>query len=1306
VGVDAGGLPGFQLKVLGGFELRRAGEQIHLSSRKAACLLAYLACTAPRLQPRERLANLLWSSGGDARSRHNLRQAISGLRRLLGHEAIVTDGKTVGLRPGVVDCDAARLGEASRKPGSIAVRDAATLYDGALLDEIHVEEPAWNDWLLAERERLSDLAVGAIVAQAEQEFAIGHSSSALALAHRAVTLNRFREDAHRVVFRALAATGRKAEAIRRYHDLTAYLAVELGAEPDDETRRLAAWLVETDGGRAPHVVQAHDGTGTRGEPGRALSPPRETGQPGHDVSRRRHVTFLVCGLTGRDGRTTGPDPEDADAVLRPFVTLASELGASFGGQVRWTPDGTVQMIFGYPAAREDDAAQAVRAGIALVHAAARLESLESAGLAARVGIATGPSVIGSVATPGGQNETLVAGDILAAAHDVLAVAEPGSVAASEATRRVLRNLFGLRRIATGSDAKTVWRVTSLHDDAGHGAARRLDAPARRVGRQDEFETLCRCLETSKAGRGRVVLLVGEPGIGKSRLVDDVLDTPSARGIEVVRYACSEHDRNRPLHPFINRLEWREQMLAARSPEERRDHVEALVRSASSRPERDIALLCDLLDLPAANQYPGLPVSPPQKREMLTTAFIDWIAGQAAKAPLVLHFEDIHWIDPSSQDLLSRVIERVADWPVLLVATMRPDRQPSWITQPHVTVSHLSRIGRAHSAELVGVVAGEMRLPDPVVQMIVERAEGVPLCINELTRHVMENRSSGSDATVPQHFAPKTMPVSLQSTLVARLDRSAAFREVALAASAIGRTFSFQLIAATVDMTDESLREALAHMTNAGLIVQTGTPPYAKYAFAHALMHEAAHGMLLRRQRQQLHSRIADTLIGPLSTTPDSSPATIARHLSEAGRHSEAVDHYVIAAQMARRRWANREAAELLDSAIAALEALTDTPETLRRAVDLRFEIKNALTPLADFDRIVERLIEARRLIDRLGDKRRLCQFLVHMSQSLGLCGRTTEAIAYGSDAETLAGHLGDDQLLTEAKVFLGTAQYTVADFFGAKASFLDVLDLVSKAPPDRHYLLAGFPDITAGALLAKTLATLGDFEEGRRHGLEAVARAAAMRQPYSQSIAQWCLGDLHLASGDIAAAIGQFESGLALAREWDLPTLVAGHTGSLGHAHVLSGNVDAGLPMLQQALAAFEGMRHHLGLSLFLVPLAAASVVAGNVVQARALAGRSLELARENGHRSGEAGARYVLAAAEAQDGEPARALTYYAEALDLAMTRGMRPLCARCHLGLGEAYRHLGDESRARHSFGLAAALHRELGMTGAPPEVVVAHL
>jgi tetratricopeptide (TPR) repeat protein len=460
------------------------------------------------------------------------------------------------------------------------------------------------------------------------------------------------------------------------------------------------------------------------------------------------------------------------------------------------------------------------------------------------------------------------------------------------------------------------------------------------------------------------------------------------------------------------------------------------------------------------------------------------------------------------------------------------------------------------------------------------------------------------------------------------------------------------------------------------------------------MCEAAYDMMLKPQRKTLHGHIADQLIGPLASSTDSTSAAIAQHLSMAGRKEEAVGHYVTASRLALKRWANREASGFLDLAIAALDALPESPATLQQGVDLRFETKNALTPLADFDRIVARLLEARDILDKLGDERRQCQFFIHMSQTVGFSGRMDEALRYGADAVALAKRLDDDQILTEAKVFLGTAQYAVADLSGAKASLLDVLDLVAAGPKDRKYLLAGFPDITAGALLARILATLGEFDEGLRHGTEAVRRATSLGQPYSQCIAQWCLADLYLAQGEIAAANALSKAGLVLAERWDLPTLAAGHIGSLGHAHVLGGNMEDGLPMLEQAISVFDRMRHSMGLSLFLVPLAEARLRVGNADRARALAGRALDLARENGHRLGEAGALHVLGQADMRDGQPECALRHHAEALALAEEQGMRLLAASCHDGLSQVYMSQGEQSKARDSLGVAAAMYRDMGM------------
>jgi DNA-binding SARP family transcriptional activator/tetratricopeptide (TPR) repeat protein len=1293
--MDSAAQPPFSLKILGGFELQLRGQVVNLSTGKTASLLAYLACTGPVPQPRERLATLLWSAGNDARARHNLRQAISGLRRILGHDAIIADSATVALRQHVLDCDAARLGRLFGKTSSSALAEATALYGGTLLAGINVDEPAWNDWLTAERERFDELAVGAMVAHAEQELVAGRVGDALHVAHRAVAQNRFREDAHRVLLRSLVAAGRKADAIRRFQDFRDYLKAELGTVPDAGTRQIIDDIAQGDvkgdarSGPMPRVDSSQDGNVTRPD-----DPASAPGPAPQEAARHRPITVIVCELTGAGRDTTGPDPEDTDALIRPFLAQVAAVAETFGARLLPSASGTAQMVFGYPITKEDDPVQAVRAGIALVQAIADAAPLARAGLVARVGIASGRAVIGAGVMGDAGYAPLVVGDVPHSAMTVLDLTEPGTLAVCPLTRRILPATFDLRVIGPDGAARA-WHVAGLQDDAGTRAARRRDGPVQRVGRHEEFDLLYRRLDLAQGGTGRVVLISGEAGVGKTRLVDDLLASPSVQGTAILRYACSQHDENRPLHPFIDRLAWREGMLSARTPIERRDHLEAYVRTNSGNPERDMALLCDLMMLPSDGRFPVLPASAAQKREMLTIAFLDWIVRLASKSPLIVHFEDIHWIDPSSHDVLTRTIDRIADLPVLLVATMRPDHQPVWIGQPHVTMLHLSRLDPGESADLVRVVTGDTPLASAIVDQIVARSDGVPLYIKELTRHILGGDRPQDDTQVtPPLPALPAVPAMLQASLIARIDQSRAYRDVTLAASVIGRSFSFDLIAAVVDMPKGALVETLRQMTAARLMLQIGTPPFAKYAFSHALMCEAAYDMLLKPQRQTLHARIADQLIGPLLASTDSTPAAIAQHLSVAGRMKEAADYYFTASKMAQTRWANREAAQFLDLAIAALDTLPECPATLRQAIDLRFETKNALTPLADFDRIVARLLEVKGILTRIDDDSRLCQFFIHMSQTYGFSGRMTEALRYGEEATALAKRLKNDQLLTEAMVFLGTAQYAVADVSGAKASLLDVLDLVASGPQDRQYLLAGFPDITAGALLARISAMLGQFDEGLRHGTEAVRRAASLSQPYSQAIAQWCLADLHLARGEIAQANVLSKAGFALAQQWDLPTLVAGHTGSLGHAHVLGGNIDEGMHMLEQAIAVFDRMRHHMGLSLFLVPLAAACVQAGQTDKARVMAGRALDLARDYEHRLGEAGALHVLARADMRDGHPALALRHYADALALAEAQGMRPLAARCHHGLGEVYQSLRKQSKANDSLNIAAAMYRDMGM------------
>jgi tetratricopeptide (TPR) repeat protein len=689
-------------------------------------------------------------------------------------------------------------------------------------------------------------------------------------------------------------------------------------------------------------------------------------------------------------------------------------------------------------------------------------------------------------------------------------------------------------------------------------------------------------------------------------------------------------------------------------------------------------------LPPDERYPALRESPQQKRELVMTTYLECLAGLAAQRPVVMLFEDIHWMDPTSLDLLGRTITRIAHLPVLLIATFRPEYQPPWVGQPHVTLLHLNRLGRRESAAIVEEIARGAALPRPVVDQIVDRTDGVPLFVKELSRHMLE---SGP-------LPPSAIPTKLRAVLSVRLQHLGAARKLALVGSVIGRRFSRALIAAVLDTEPPYLDEALDRLVASRLMSRRGTPPDDSYAFIHALVCDAAYDMVLKDERRRLHSKIATILIDQFSAAAEGSPEVIAHHLSQAGRPGEAADYWISAARLAHARWANRESADFFERALRAIDRLPRTPASLQSAVDLRFEMKNTLTPLGEFDRILDCLREAEILIGHLDDQKRLCQLNAHICQTLSLSGKSGDAIASGRKAERLAGLLGDPQLLVEASVLLAMAYFAVADYRRAKRLFLKVLQLLEETPSDRRFALAGFPGITARAYLTKISSAQGEFERGIFYGEMAVRQAEELQQPYSLSMSIWCLADLHLSRGNIARAVDLFERGLALSRRWDLPFLVTGHSGSLGYAYAFANRADEGLPLLEQAMAVFEKMKHELGSSLFLVPLGEAYVMTGRFDQAGDLARRALDLARESGRRSGRAGPLRILADIAAQTGLLDEAEVRYREALALAEDLGLRPLAARCRHGLASISLRRSEPEKAQDDLAAATEMYREMGM------------
>jgi tetratricopeptide (TPR) repeat protein len=727
-----------------------------------------------------------------------------------------------------------------------------------------------------------------------------------------------------------------------------------------------------------------------------------------------------------------------------------------------------------------------------------------------------------------------------------------------------------------------------------------------------------------------------------------------------------------------------------------DKLEALLKPTARNVPRDVVLIAELLGVPADGPYPALAVSPEQKREMTLTALLDQLDGAAAQGPVMIVFEDAHWIDPTSQDLLDRTVARIANLPVLLVVTARPELQPTWVGQPHVSMLPLSRLGHRDSVGLIGGVAKDKALPDAVVEQVLAHTDGVPLFIEELTSTLLESgllRETTDRYVLDGPLPPLAIPTTLQASLVARLDRLGSIKDVAQIGGAIGREFSYELISAVASLAPEDLDAALERLATSGLISRRGTPPAATYSFKHALVQDAAYATLLKSRRRKLHASIAKALVERFPAMAE--PEVVAQHFTEAGLAIEAIGYWRKAGQLASARWANREAVKSFDQALRLLEALPETRERQEQAIDLRFDLRTSLHPLGEFERIFGYLREAEGLARTLGDRRRLGQLSVYMCLNLWMTGHPTDALAFGQSAQALAESLGDVALQVTANLYLGVACVGTSDYRRAEDLLLKVLRLLEGDLSRERFGLAGFPAVLVHFNLLLAFADEGQFEEGIAHGLEGIRLAEALDHPYSLANMCWVLAHLHIIRGEFSHAVGLLERALALSREWNVTFLSVQCTGSLGYAYVHSGRVAEGIPLLEHAVSALETMGFGAAQPVFQGPLGEAYVLADRLEDAVAVARRALSFARERGRRGYEAWALRLLGEATGRRGRSDHAAGYYREALELAEELGMRPLVAHCHLGLGKYYRRTGKRGQAQEHLAAATAMYRDMGMT-----------
>ena len=692
-----------------------------------------------------------------------------------------------------------------------------------------------------------------------------------------------------------------------------------------------------------------------------------------DIAERRQLTVMFYELVGLTALTAQLDPEDMADLIRAAQSATAAVVARFDGHVaKWVGDGGT-IYFGYPHAHEDDPGRATRAGLALIDAVARLRQERRLALEVRIGISTGLVVVGELIGEGEARERGVVGDTPNLAARLRSLADPGTIVVSDSTRRLFGKAFAVKelgpQVIKGFSAPVgAWLILHEREDVSRFEASHSESLIPFVGRTQEIALLTEWWQEAVDGRGRVVQMSGEAGIGKSRLLAALCERIAGDRHTVLRYQCSPHHSNDAFYPVMGQLWHGARFVSGEPAAVRLEKLERMVEATGLPCSEIVPYLATLLAIPISSRYPAPEMAPSELKERTIAVLLAMVVELAKSAPLLMIVEDTHWIDPSSLDLIGRLVDLARQLPILLVATFRPEFEAPWVTQSHVTALSLSRFARAQAVAMVeGVTAGRT-LPPEVLEQIVAKTDGVPLFMEELTKSVLESgllREQGDAYVLASVLTPLAIPSTLHDSLTARLDRLSPIKEIARIGAAIGREFSHALLEAVAPSKGAALEEALRQLIEAELIHGRGAGTGASYVFKHALVQDAAYGSLLRSRRQRIHADIAQAL-QQHATEEEYPPATIAHHYTEAGLAEPAARSWLAAAEQALSQSAPTEAERHASTGLSLIPRIA--PGAARDAVELALRVAraNALVPLKSISapETFAALTAAKQLLDR------------------------------------------------------------------------------------------------------------------------------------------------------------------------------------------------------------------------------------------------------------------------------------------------------------------------------------------------------
>jgi len=1007
--------------------------------------------------------------------------------------------------------------------------------------------------------------------------------------------------------------------------------------------------------------------------------PREAPAPAD--AERRQLTVMFCDLVGSTALSARLDPEDLREIIGAYHRAVAEIVAGFDGFVaKYMGDG-VLVYFGYPQAHEDDAERAVRAGLGLIAAVGRLD-VSSVQLQTRVGVATGLVVVGDLIGEGSAQEQSVVGETPNLAARLQALAEPDAVVIAAGTRRLVGDLFEYRDLGAvevkGIAAPVpAWQVLRPGVIASRFEALRGSALTGLVGRDDEIDLLLRRWARAKAGDGQVVLVSGEPGLGKSRITAALEERVHAEPHLRLRYFCSPYHQDSALYPFVDQLGRASGFARDDTPAAKLDKLEAVLARAAP-PDEDVALLADLISLPGSERHPLPNLSPQRKKARILEALIRQLEGLARQQPVVMVFEDAHWIDPTSRELLDLTVERVRILPVLLIVTFRPEFQMPWTGQPQVSMLTLNRLDRHDRTALVEQIAGGKALPDEVVGQIVDRTDGVPLFVEELTKSVLESgllREDRDRYVLDRALPPFAIPTSLHDSLMSRLDRLASVRLVAQIGAAIGREFPYALLHAVSRLPEDELEAALARLVASELVFQRGKPPDAVYSFKHALVQDAAHGSLLRSTRQQLHAQIAEALGTHFPELMDTQPELFAQHYAEAGLVEKSVACWGKAGHQSAARSAMAEAAAQFQRGLDQLALLPDTPERQRQELVFCSALGSALQAAKGYaaPETGDAYARARELWEQLGSPSEFLRVPFGQSVYHLYRGELDLALRLDEDLLRLSSQRNDTAGLVLGHVSSGRDLFFVGRFTLSRSHLEEGLALYD---PISHRSL-GRQFGGSSAFLGNVLFCLGYPDQALERSSAAIAEARRLAHPpfLAGNLATGIR--LRLLVGDNAALGEWVDQLVTVTTEQGFPHWRAMGTICRGWVKVKNGDVAEGISLLRTGSAASRTTGawrpHNIAL------LAAACEITGQIEEGLTLLDDALRIVEKTGERWFAAELYRHKGQLLLGQGHTEAAEELYRKALSIAEEQGAKLWELRAAASLARLRRDQGSPAEAR---------------------------